>query len=392
MLCAHIKNCPVVAAIVMAKELNEKTVNDVLLGKTDEHEGTLDVSNSADGQNDPKNHSAGLAGKTSTDGTVSQSKPMATNTLHGQLVGTAKPAQPKAPLGVSSAGAPHNTAASNSQPSSKKPTIQGTQRGPEGQSRSVPNISTIFGAFSAAAVLSPTFSEAGNISPQGSPIPLVQSNIGALMATGPQQVLGSQQLVGPALGGTGGPGAPLQSAGSELGGVYQHGPHINPAQPCPAHNNGVQPQSFGFNYSHSSGTQPVDYYGTSSIVGNQLSKSAKNHTSGHGDDGNASSIPGVQLAAAFSKTQAALVSSDSDAVKSGDPIAGKNHYSAHSKPRTLSELIDQIDYIVEETLKKHILSSPLNIPFPDDCVVKVAGTTEWINATVCERYFNFKFR
>ena len=104
MLCAHIKNCPVVAAIVMAKELNEKTVNDVLLGKTDE--GKLDVSNSTDGQNDAKNHSAGLAGKTSTDGSVSQSKPMATNTLHGQPVGTAKP----------SAGAPHNTAASNSQP------------------------------------------------------------------------------------------------------------------------------------------------------------------------------------------------------------------------------------------------------------------------------------
>ena len=68
--------------------------------------GTLDVSNSTDGQNDAKNHIAGLAGKTSTDGTVSQSKPMATNTLHGQLVGTAKP----------SACAPHNTAASNSQP------------------------------------------------------------------------------------------------------------------------------------------------------------------------------------------------------------------------------------------------------------------------------------
>ena len=105
MFCAHIKNCPVVAAIVMVKELNENTVNDVLLGKTDEHEGTLDVSNSTDGQNDPKNHSAGLAGKTSTDGTVSQSKPMVTNTLHGKPVGTAKPAQPKAPSGVSSAGA-----------------------------------------------------------------------------------------------------------------------------------------------------------------------------------------------------------------------------------------------------------------------------------------------
>ena len=89
MLCAHIKNCPVVAGIVMAKELNENTVNDVLLEKTDEHEGTLDVSNSADDQNDPKNHSAGLPGKTSADGTVSQSKPMATNTLHGQPVGTA---------------------------------------------------------------------------------------------------------------------------------------------------------------------------------------------------------------------------------------------------------------------------------------------------------------
>ena len=267
MLCAHIKNCPAVAAIVMAKELNEKTVNDVLLGKTDEHEGTLDVSNSADGQNNPKNHSAGLAGKTSADGTVSQSKPMATNTLHGQPVGTAKPAQPKAPLGVSSTGAPHNTAASNSQASSKKPPIQGTQRGPEGQSRPVPNISTIFG-ISAAAALSPTFSKAGNISLQGSPIPLVQSNVGALMATGPQQVPGSQQLVGPVLSATGGPGKPLQSAGSELGGVYQHGSHINPAQPCPAHNNGVQPQSFRFNYSHSGGTQPVDYYGTSSIVGN----------------------------------------------------------------------------------------------------------------------------
>ena len=121
-------------------------------------------------------------------------------------------------------------------------------------------------------------------------------------------------------------------------------------------------------------------------------KVPKNHTSGHGDDGNASSIPGVQLAAAFSKTQAALVSSDSDTVKSGDPIAGKNYYSTYSKPRTLSELIDQINYTVEETLKKHILSSPLNIPFPDDCVVKVAGTTEWIDATMCERYFNFKFR
>ena len=336
MLCAHIKNGPVVAAIVMAKELNEKTVNDVL-GKTDE--GTLDVSNSADSQNDAKNHGAGLAGKTSADGSVSQSKPMATNTLHGQLVGTAKP----------STCAPHNTAASNSQPSSKKPTIQGTQRGPEGQSRPVPNISTIF-SISAAVAHSPTFSKAGNISLQGSPIPLVQSNVGALMATGPQQVPGSQQLVGPVLSGTGGPGTPLQSAGSELGGVYQHGSHINPAQPHPVHNNGVQLQSFRFNYSHNSGTQPVDYYGTSSIVGNQLSKSAKNHTSCHGDDGNASSIPGAQLAAAFSKTQAALVSSDSDAVKSGDPIAGKNCYSTNSKPRTLSELIDQIDYIVEETL------------------------------------------
>ena len=100
----------------------------------------------------------------------------------------------------------------------------------------------------------------------------------------------------------------------------------------------------------------------------------------------------MQLAAAFSKTQAALVSSDSDAVKSGDPIAGRNHYNAHLKPRTLSELIDQIDYIVEETLEKHIFSSPLNIPFPDDRVVKVAGTAEWINANVCERHFNFKFR
>ena len=161
--------------------------------------------------------------------------------------------------------------------------------------------------------------------------------------------------MGPALSGTEGPGAPHQSAGSELGGVYQHGSHINPAQPCLVHNYGGQPQSFRFNYSHSSGTQPVDYYGTSSIVGNQLSKSYKNHTSGHGDDGNASSKPGMQLAAAFSKTQAALVSSDSDAVKSGDPIAGRNHYSTCSKPRTLSELIDKIDYIVEETLKKNIL-------------------------------------
>ena len=167
----------------------------------------------------------------------------------------------------------------------------------------------------------------------------------------------------------GGPGAPLQSAGSELGGVYQHGSHINPAQPHLAHNNGVQPQSFRFHYSHSGGTQPVDYYGTSSIVGNQLPKGAKYHTSHHGDGGNASSIPGAQLAAAFSKTEAALLSSDSDAVKSGDPIAGKNCYSTDSKPRPFSELIDQIDYIVEETLKKHILSSPLNIPFPDDCVV-----------------------
>ena len=70
----------------------------------------------------------------------------------------------------------------------------------------------------------------------------------------------------------------------------------------------------------------------------------------------------VQLAAAFSKTQAALVSSDSDTVKSGDPIAGRNHYNARLKPRTLSELIDQIDYIVEETLKQRILLSPLNIP------------------------------
>ena len=212
------------------------------------------------------------------------------------------------------------------------------------------------------------------------------------MATGPQQVPRSQQLVGPALGGTGGPGTPLQSAGSELGGVHQHGSHINPAQPHPAHNNGVQLQSFRFNYSHSSGMQAVDYYGTSSIVGNQLSRSAKTHTSVHGDDGNASSIPGAQLAAAFSKTQTALVSSDSDAVKSGDPIAGRNRDSTCSKPRTLSELINQIDYIVEETLKKHILPSSLNIPFPDDCVVKVAGTTEWIDANVCERYFNFKFR
>ena len=133
-------------------------------------------------------------------------------------------------------------------------------------------------------MLSPTFSQAGNILLQGSPIPLVQSNLGALMATGPQQVPGSQQLVGPVLSGTGGPGTPLQSVGSELGGVYQHGSHINPAQPPPVHTNGAQPQSFRFNYSHSSGTQPVDYYGTTSIVGNQLSKSAKNHTSGHGDD------------------------------------------------------------------------------------------------------------
>ena len=154
----------------------------------------------------------------------------------------------------------------------------------------------------------------------------------------------------------------------------------------------MQPQSFGFNYSHSSVTQPVDYYSTSSIVGNQLSKSAKNHTSGHGDDGNVSSIPGTQLAAAFSKIQATLVSSDSDAVKSVDPIAGRICYNAHSKPRTLSELIDQIDHTVEETLKKHILLSPLNIPFPGDCVVNVAGTTEWIDANVCDRYSNFKFR
>ena len=79
-------------------------------------------------------------------------------------------------------------------------------------------------------------------------------------------------------------------------------------------------------------------------------------------------------------------------MKSGDPIAGRNHDSTCSKPRTLSELIDQIDYIAEKTLKKHILSSPLNIPFPDDCVVKVAGTTEWIDANVCERYFNFKVK
>ena len=178
------------------------------------------------------------------------------------------------------------------------------------------------------------------------------------MATGCQQVPGSQQLVGPALSGTGEPGAPLQSAGSELGGVYQHGSNINPAQPHPVHNNGVQLQSFGFNYFHSGGTQSVDYYGTSSIVGNQLSKSAKNHTSGHGHDGNAPSIPGAQLAVAFSKTQAALVSSNSDAVKSGDPIAGKNHYSAHSKPRTLSELTDQIDYIVEETIRNIFCCHP----------------------------------
>ena len=364
----------------MAKELNENTVNNFLLGKTDEHEGTLDVSNSTDSQNNPKIHGAGHAGKTSTDGTVSQSKPMASNTLHGQPVGTAKPAQHKAPLGVSSTGAPQNTAGSNSQPSSNKP-----QSGP------LPNISKIL-SISAATALSPTVSKEGNISLQGSPIALVQSNIGALMATGPQQVPHSQQLVGPALSGTGGPGTPLQSAGSELGGVHQHGSHINPAQPHLAHNNGVQPQSFRFNYSHSSGMQPVDYYGTSTIVGNQLSRSAKTHTSVHGDDGNASSIPGAQLAAAFSKTQTALVSSDSDAVKSGDPIAGRNHDSDCSKPRTLSELVDQIDYIVEETLKKHILLSPLNIPFPDDCVVKVAGTTEWIDANVCERYFNFKLR
>ena len=72
MLCAHIKNCPVIAAIVMAKELNKNTVNDVLLGKTDEHEGTLGVSNSADGQNNSKNHSAGLAGKTSADGSLTK--------------------------------------------------------------------------------------------------------------------------------------------------------------------------------------------------------------------------------------------------------------------------------------------------------------------------------
>ena len=54
MFCAHIKNCPVVAAIVMVKELNENTVNDVLLGKTDEHEGTLDVSNSQMARMTPK--------------------------------------------------------------------------------------------------------------------------------------------------------------------------------------------------------------------------------------------------------------------------------------------------------------------------------------------------
>ena len=33
------------------------------LGKTDEHEGTLDVSNSADSQNNLKVHGAGHAGK-----------------------------------------------------------------------------------------------------------------------------------------------------------------------------------------------------------------------------------------------------------------------------------------------------------------------------------------
>ena len=65
---------------------------------------------------------------------------------------------------------------------------------------------------------------------------------------------------------------------------------------------------------------------------------------------------------------------------------------AHSKPRTLSELIDQINYIVEVTLAKQILASAIDILFPDDCIVKIAGTTEWINANVCECYFNFKFR
>ena len=36
------------------------------------------------------------------------------------------------------------------------------------------------------------------------------------------------------------------------------------------------------------------------------------------------------------------------------------------------------------------MASAIDIPFSDDCVMKIAGTTEWIDANVCERYFKFR--
>lgn len=34
----------------------------------------------------------------------------------------------------------------------------------------------------------------------------------------------------------------------------------------------------------------------------------------------------------------------------------------------------------------------LDIPFPDNCVVKVGGTSQWIDSNVAECYFAFKFQ
>ena len=106
-----------------------------------------------------------------------------------------------------------------------------------------------------------------------------------------------------------------------------------------------------------------DYYGSTSTVENQLAKVAQSENKSNDDGQNfADSGPGVQLTDAFNKTQAALAASDGDDTKSFDPIGGHDQYMAHSKPRTLSELIGQINYIMEATLAKQILASKSDLP------------------------------
>ena len=98
---------------------------------------------------------------------------------------------------------------------------------------------------------------------------------------------------------------------------------------------------------------PVDYYASTSRVGSQLAKVAQSENKSNDVGQNfADSEPGVQLTDAFNETQAALAASDGDDTKSSDPITGHDRYMVHSKPRTLSELIDQIDYIMEAMFAK----------------------------------------